>query len=455
MRSKHLSNTALTSLFLLLLTSYASAASAVLGIDIGQEYIKAVLVKPGIPLEIVLTKDTKRKEASAIGFKPSNTPTSDGGFNFPERLYGADAVNLAGRFPGDVYPNLKQLLGKAATDAAVSTYSSRYPALQITPSAEQGAVAFRSKSSPGAGMFTVEELLAMQLKAVAAQAQAMAGTGASQIKDVVFAVPAFFLAEEKIALGLAAELAGLRVMGFVTDGLAVGINYATTRTFDDKAPEYHIVYDMGAGSTTASVLRFQGKSVKDVGRFNKTVQEVTVLGVGYDRTLGGDLFNEKMVDILAADFIASKKGVQAFAGNENPNKALRTNGRAASKLWREATRSRQILSANIETVASVESLYEETDYRSGKLTRVAFEAAMVIKITADPTNEEITTRQVDFDAALEKYLAAIDQPYNPRMADNTEDPIMTKINNLKKNGERMIMDGAHRPGRQVRDSPEL
>lgn len=89
------------------------------------------------------------------------------------------------------------------------------------------------------------------------------------------------------------------------------------------------------------------------------------------------------------------------------------------------------------------------------IRRVAFEAAMVIKITADPTNEEITTRQVDFDAALEKYLAAIDQPYNPRMADNTEDPIMTKINNLKKNGERMIMDVAHRPGRQVRDSPEL
>ncbi|KAF8532908.1 Hsp70 protein-domain-containing protein [Trichophaea hybrida] len=376
MRTKHVSSAALTSLFLLLITSYASAASAVLGIDIGQEYIKAALVKPGIPLEIVLTKDTKRKEASAIGFKPSSFPAKDGEFNFPERLYGTDAVNLAGRFPHDVYPNLKQLLGKLVQDDAIATYSGRYPALKIIASPEQRTVAFQSKSSPAPSVFTLEELLAMQLKAVTAQAQAMAGAGTGKIRDVMFTVPAFFSAEEKHALTLAAELAGLRVMGYVSDGLAVGINYATSRTFDEKNPEFHIVYDMGAGSTTASVIRFQGKSVKDIGRFNKTVQEVSVLGVGYDTSLGGDLFNEKVVELLAEDFIQSKKGSAALASHEEPMKALRTNGRAASKLWREATRARQILSANTETYASVESLYEDVDFRSGKLTRTAFEEAI-------------------------------------------------------------------------------
>ncbi|KAI5818881.1 Hsp70 protein-domain-containing protein [Pyronema omphalodes] len=370
-----LSKAALSSLFVLLVTQYAEAASAVLGIDIGQEYMKAALVKPGIPLEIVLTKDTKRKEVSAIGFKPSNTPAKDGEFNFPERLYGADAVNLAGRFPDDVYPYLKQLLGKPADDEEVSTYSTRYPALKISKSQEQGTVVFESKSSPG-GVFTLEELLAMQLKAIVGQAQAMAGPGTGKIKDVMFTVPAFFSPEEKNALTQAAELAGLKVMGYVSDGLAVGINYATTRTFDEKNPEFHIIYDMGAGSTTASVLRFQGKSVKDVGRFNKTIQEVSVLGVGYDATLGGDLFNEKMAEILANDFVKSKKGAAALAGKEDPKKALRSNPRASSKLWREATRARQILSANTETFASVESLYEDTDFRSGKLTRAEFEAAI-------------------------------------------------------------------------------
>jgi hypoxia up-regulated 1 len=375
MRSRTLSSTTLASLLLILLATCASAASAVLGIDVGQEYIKAALVKPGIPLEIVLTKDTKRKEASAIGFKPSNSPTKDGVFNHPERLYGADAVNLAGRFPHDVYPNLKQLLGKLASNEVATQYSGRYPAIEILPS-EQNTIAFKSASSPKGGLFPVEELLAMQLKAVVRQAQVMAGSGAGKIRDVMFTVPAFFTAEEKHALTLAAELAGLKVMGFVSDGLAVGINYAISRTFDEQTPEFHIVYDMGAGSTTASVLRFQGKSVKDVGRFNKMVQEVSVLGVGYDSTLGGDLFNEKLVDLLVADFVASKKGQKALAGQTDPKNTIRTNGRAAAKLWREATRSRQILSANSDTIASIESLYDDVDFRSGKITRTAFEEAI-------------------------------------------------------------------------------
>lgn len=362
---------------LLFLSTLVSASSAILGIDLGQEYIKAALVKPGIPLEIVLTKDTRRKEASAVAFKPVNSPLPSGDEPiYPERLYGADAVNLGARFPQDVYPNLKQLLGKYITDDLVTAYSKRYPSLNIVPSKARGnTVAFRSKTvlTQDAEM-SVEELLAMQLKSVIAQAQAMAGPGASRIRDAVFTIPAFFLAEEKYALKVAAELAGLRVISLVTDGLAVGINYATSRTFDE--PQYHIVYDMGAGSTTASVLRFEGKSVKDVGRFNKTVQEVSILGLGYDRTLGGDLFNERLEDLILSDFVKSQKGQSALVGEKDPKNVVRSNGRSAAKLWKESTRVRQILSANTDAVASVESLYSDIDFRSEKITRIAFEKTL-------------------------------------------------------------------------------
>lgn len=368
---------AIPGLLLLFFTTVASASTAILGLDFGQEYIKAALVKPGIPLEIVLTKDTKRKEASAIGFKSSGSPSVEGEFAYPERLYGTDAVNLAARFPNDVYPNLKQVLGHHVMDDSVTAYSARYPALSIIPSWSRSTVSFKSSSSPsaeeyGEGGFLVEELLAMEFKNIVANAEALAGPG-TKIKNVVFTVPVFFRAEEKRALELAANLAGLKVMSFVSDGLAVGINYATTRTFDDKNPEYHIIYDMGAGSTTATVLRFQGKSVKDVGRFNKTVQEVTVLGVGYDRTLGGDLFNQKVFDILLDDFVNGPKAKKLLEQNPDLRKEVKINGRAAAKLWREATRIRQILSANTETLASVESLFNEIDFRSSKILRSTFE----------------------------------------------------------------------------------
>ena len=366
---------ALTGLLLLSISSLASASAAVLGIDFGQEFIKAALVKPGIPLEIVLTKDTKRKEAAAVGFKPAGNG-KEGEFAYPERLYGADAVNLAARFPHDVYPGLKKVMGQHVEDDSVAAYSTRNPAVSVVPNVLRSTVAFQSSSAPpagyGKGSFTVEELLAMQFKSIVHNAEALAGAN-TRIRDVVFTVPAFLKAEERSSLKLAAEIAGLKVMSFVSDGLAVGINYATTRTFNESSPEYHIVYDMGAGSTTATVLRFQGRSIKDVGRFNKTIQEVTVLGVGYDTELGGDLFNQKIFEILLDDFVNNPKAKGLLEEDPNLKNTIRTNGRAASKLWKEATRVRQILSANTDTIASIESLYKDIDFRSSKITRAVFE----------------------------------------------------------------------------------
>ncbi|KAG0633178.1 Hsp70 protein-domain-containing protein [Tuber brumale] len=366
---------ALTGLLVLSVSSLASASAAVLGIDFGQEFIKAALVKPGIPLEIVLTKDTKRKEAAAIGFKPASNG-KEGEFAYPERLYGADAVNLAARFPHDVYPGLKKVMGRHILGDSVTAYSARNPALSLVPNIFRSTVAFQSSSAPpvdsGEGGFTVEELLAMQFKSIVYNAKALAGAN-TRIRDVVFTVPAFLKAEERSSLKLAAELAGLKVMNFVSDGLAVGINYATTRTFNESSPEYHIVYDMGAGSTTATLLRFQGRSVKDVGRFNKTVQEVTVLGIGYDTELGGDIFNQEIFEILLDDFVNNPKAKGLLEEDPDLKNTVRTNGRAASKLWKEATRVRQILSANTDTIASIESLYKDIDFRSRKITRAAFE----------------------------------------------------------------------------------
>ncbi|KAF8440572.1 Hsp70 protein-domain-containing protein, partial [Terfezia claveryi] len=371
-------------LLLFTLPELSSAASSILGIDLGQEYFKAALVKPGIPLEIVLTKDSRRKEASVIAFKPSrlSSPSdSSNGFTHPDRLYGVDAANLAARFPQNVYPNLKQLLGKHISEDTVTEYSARYPALELMPSDGRPTTSFRSASAPpgedGNQQFTVEELLAMELKNIQRNALALAAEKgkAGVIEDVVFTIPAYFTAEEKYSLQLAAELVKLKVMAMVSDGVAIGINYATGRDFkpEDK-PETHIIYDMGAGSTTATVVKFAGKTVKDIGRFKKDITEVAVLGVAWDNSLGGDLFNKKLSEHLLNDFLDTPKGKKIEAeGEENVRDMVRLNGRTAAKLWREATKVRHILSANLEAHASVESLYEDVDYKGTKITRQQFE----------------------------------------------------------------------------------
>ncbi|POS86136.1 hypothetical protein EPUL_002317, partial [Erysiphe pulchra] len=349
--------------------SLSQAASAVLGVDLGTEYIKATIVKPGIPLDIVLTKDSRRKELSVIAFKPEKNLKNG---QFPERVYGSDATALASRFPGDVYPNLKTLLGLGTENLIVKEYAMRHPKLKLETQNIKGTAAFKSEAILADEIpWTVEEMLAMELQNVQKNAQTLAGKGSS-IKDVVITIPPYYTVEEKRALLLAADLAGLHVLELVSDGLAVGINYATTRTFSNvneggKA-ETHLVFDMGAGSTKVSVLRFQGKTVKDVGRFNKTIQEVKVLGNGWDRTLGGDLFNSLIVDDMVTQFTSSpaakKTSIDAYT--------LKNDGKVIAKLQKEAERIRQILSANANTQSFFEGLYGDIDLKY-KITRAEFE----------------------------------------------------------------------------------
>ncbi|ETS01480.1 heat shock protein 70-like protein [Trichoderma reesei RUT C-30] len=346
------------------------AISAVLGVDLGTEYIKAALVKPGIPLEIVLTKDSRRKETSAVAFKPAKGALPEG--QYPERSYGADAMALAARFPGEVYPNLKPLLGLPVGDAIVQEYAARHPALKLQAHPTRGTAAFKTETlSPEEEAWMVEELLAMELQSIQKNAEVTAG-GDSSIRSIVLTVPPFYTIEEKRALQMAAELAGFKVLSLVSDGLAVGLNYATSRQFpninEGAKPEYHLVFDMGAGSTTATVMRFQSRTVKDVGKFNKTVQEIQVLGSGWDRTLGGDSLNSLIIDDMIAQFVESKGAQKISATAEQ----VQSHGRAVAKLSKEAERLRHVLSANQNTQASFEGLYEDVDFKY-KISRADFE----------------------------------------------------------------------------------
>lgn len=352
-------------------SAHVLAAAAVLGVDLGTEYIKATLVKPGIPLEIVLTKDSRRKETSAVAFKPIRGAVAEG--QYPERNYGADAMAISARFPGEVYPNLKPLLGLPLGDAIVQEYAARHPALKLQAHATRGTVAFKTTTlTPEEEAWMVEELLAMELQSIQKNAEVTAG-GDSSVRSIVLTVPPFYTTEEKRALQMAAELAGLKVLSLVSDGLAVGLNYATSRQFpninEGAKPEYHMVFDMGAGSTTASVMRFQSRTVKDVGKFNKTVQEIQVLGSGWDKTLGGDSLNFLIVDDMVNQFVESK-GAQKIGATAEQVKA---HGRAIAKLSKEAERLRHVLSANQNTQASFEGLYEDVDFKY-KLSRADFES---------------------------------------------------------------------------------
>ncbi|OAP59811.1 hypothetical protein AYL99_04813 [Fonsecaea erecta] len=379
-RRKLSTSSLLTLSLLLFFATAAHAASAVLGIDLGTEYLKGAIAKPGSPIEIVLSKDSKRREAATLAFKPSRAQAKDADA-FPERLYGGDAVALSARFPSDVYPNLKTLLGLEYSAEAVQKYASRYPGLNLEliprgngKDRDAGTVGFKSQSfgTKKDEIFMVEELLAMQLKNLKSNAEAMVAKGV-YVTDVVITYPAFYTAEEKRAIQLAADLAGLRVLGLVSDGLAVGLNYATHRTFDSVTdggkPEYHLVYDMGAGSTTATVLKFQGRTIKGTGKRNSTVQEVIALGVGFDTSLGGDSLNDVIVEDIISQFLNSPSAKKFGLDRDQ----VQSHGKSKARIWKEAERIRQLLSANAVSTATFEGLYDDDITFKYSLSRDKFE----------------------------------------------------------------------------------
>ncbi|KAI0354229.1 actin-like ATPase domain-containing protein [Trametes cingulata] len=314
---------------------------SILAIDYGADFIKASLMKPGQPFDVLLNRDSKRKIQSTVGWKKN------------DRLFGSDAANIAGRFPQDSFSSLKFLQAAPYESEAVSFYTSISTADVVKT--ERGTVALRRSDGTE---WSVEELIAMQFAYVRDLAESTAG---EKVYDVIVTVPPYYTQFERDAVVDAIEISGLRTLALINDGTAVAVNYAMTRTFPD--PEYHVIYDAGASSIRATVVQFS--SVPSEGKSKSTSKDatqITVHGVGYDRYTGGTELDRRLRDLMLSDFQKRYK------------RDISTDKRAMAKLWKEAGRVKAILSANTDAVATIESLSNDIDYKS-KMTRADFEAA--------------------------------------------------------------------------------
>ncbi|KAJ3363550.1 lumenal Hsp70 protein [Allomyces javanicus] len=336
-------STALAALFLVLFCAAHSALARVLAIDYGTDWFKAAVVAPGTPLDVVLNRESKRKTHALVTLRT----------DADERLFGSDAAAVAPRFPTATYPHLKALLGKTIDDPAVAAYRAAWQRSNddlVALDSQRKTVAFRS----GDQTWSVEELIAMQLAHAKQQAETWAKRN---LTETVLTIPAHFNQFERKAMLDAAELAGLNVKALLHEGTAVAINYAMTRTF--PTAQSHIFYDIGAGSTTATLATFSG-----TGNTNKPTHPVaiTVDAVSSDADLGGSLIDSLLITHLATAF-------------ETQHGTRPTTPRATVKLAREAARIKQILSVNVQVTASIEALHDERDLRV-VVTRAEFESLL-------------------------------------------------------------------------------
>ncbi|KAL7847169.1 hypothetical protein SRHO_G00221490 [Serrasalmus rhombeus] len=332
---------ALFCLALVLLPS-PTASVAVMSVDLGSEWMKIAIVKPGVPMEIVLNKESRRKTPVAVCLKEN------------ERLFGDSALGVSVKNPKVVYRYLQNLLGKTAENPQVAQYQKHFPEHQIQSDEKRGTVYFKNSEEM---QYSPEELLGMVLNYSSGLAQDFAE---QPIKDAVITVPAFFNQAERRAVLQAAQMAGLKVLQLINDNTAVALNYGVFRRKDINSTAQNVMfYDMGSGSTTATIVTYQTVKTKEAG----TQPQLQIRGVGFDRTLGGFEMELRLRDYLAKIFNAQKKS----------KKDVTENMRAMAKLLKEAQRVKTVLSANAEHMAQIEGLMDDIDFKA-KVNRAEFEA---------------------------------------------------------------------------------
>lgn len=345
---------------LALLYLIAAVAAAIIGIDLGQQYTKAMLVAPGIPFEIVFTAEGKRKDLSAVSLKPV---VKDKALVDAARVYGSQIGSLCTRFPHSCAANLKPLLGKSMDDLAVQDWLSTHHGVSLAPNADRNnSVLLTLGAGKHTYQFAVEELAAMSLNTIKERVLAALGSHPQALpiaEDVAVSVPPFASQLTRLAYLDTLHLANYSsILGLVDEGAAVALGYVKGMKLEPE--QYngktvrHIVYDVGAGSTTATLFSYTPFE-------NKTIA-VDIESVGFDDTFGGDLLTRFVYDILYAKFIQQFGLDDTFA--MPPKVALR--------LLDAAEKTKVVLSANSDYKISLESFYDDKDFKAS-LSRDEYE----------------------------------------------------------------------------------
>ena len=139
-------------------------------------------------------------------------------------------------------------------------------------------------------------------------------------------------------------------LAMIGEGTGVALNYAMTRTFPNYDPvagegekEYHLIYDSGALSTTATIVAFYQTSflLTPKSRTLVNTTHVEILGTGWEHIGGVQL--DLIIQIILVEEFIQKSG----------KSGVRDDKRAMAKLSREAVRIKHILSANQESNVAV------------------------------------------------------------------------------------------------------
>jgi molecular chaperone DnaK len=323
------------------------------GIDLGTTNSVVAVMEGGQPT-VITNSEGGRLTPSVVAFTKTG-----------ERLVGQIAKRQAVLNPENTIYSAKRFIGRRYSEVQSEIKNVTYKVV----AGPNDAVRFEIVGK----QYAPEEISALVLRKLADDASKYLG---EKVSDAVITVPAYFNDAQRQATKDAGKIAGLNVLRIINEPTAAALAYG----LDKKKNETIMVFDLGGGTFDVSIL--------DVG---DGVFEVR--STSGDTHLGGDDFDKRIVDWVAAEF-QRDQGID-----------LRKDRQALQRLIEAAEKAKIELSSAIETTISLPFVTADASgpkHLEMKLTRAKFEqlTADLVERCVGPVKQaladaKITERDID------------------------------------------------------------
>tara|TARA_R110000751_G_scaffold26092_1_gene70149 strand:- start:16181 stop:18088 length:1908 start_codon:yes stop_codon:yes gene_type:complete len=318
--------------------------SKIIGIDLGTTN-SCVAVMEGGTAKVIENAEGQRTTPSVVAFTESG-----------ERLIGQPAKRQAVTNPDFTYYAIKRLIGRKYDDPTAQKDKAMSPFGIVEGKAGDAWVKGRDQD------YSPQEISAFILTKMKETAEDYLGTPVTQ---AVITVPAYFNDAQRQATKDAGKIAGLEVLRIINEPTAAALAYGL-----DKGENKTIaVYDLGGGTFDVSLLEI-GDGVFEV------------LSTNGDTFLGGEDFDLRIVDFLAAEF-KKDQGID-----------LKTDKLALQRLKEEAEKAKKELSSANQYEVNLPFITADATgpkHLNIKLTRAKLESLVedLVKRTIEPCKKAL------------------------------------------------------------------
>lgn len=247
-------------------------SNTIIGIDLGTTN-SCVAVTQGGTTSIIENKEGGRTTPSFVAF------TKDG-----QRLAGLAARNQAVVNPLNTLYGTKRLMGHKLSDDVVKRSHLSYH----LDKSQNGDVRISIENNGKKELFSPEQIASIILQKMKETAEDYLG---KTVSKAVVTVPAYFNDAQRQATKDAGRIAGLDIVRIINEPTAAALAYGVGKT--SKADQKVVVYDLGGGTFDVSIIEIANIDGE---------QQFEVLATSGDTFLGGEDFDERVMDYLLDTF---------------------------------------------------------------------------------------------------------------------------------------------------------